>query len=100
LATKTNILVARVSYYTTIDGKRFLVHRGKTTAHANHPIVRGNEDKWRSLTVDYAVDGEPDEKPEPPKKRSPGRPKKQAETPPVETRVEQPALDEVDKEGE
>lgn len=58
MAKKSDILVARVSAVLKFDGKRVVLHRGKTTAHANHPLVRGNEQLFTSLMVDYALDEE------------------------------------------
>lgn len=58
MAKKSDILVARVSAVLKYDGKRIVLHRGKTTAHANHPLVRGHENLFTNLVVDYALDEE------------------------------------------
>lgn len=62
MAKKSDILVARVSAVVKYNGKRVVLHRGKTTAHANHPIVRGHENLFTNLTVDYALDEESETK--------------------------------------
>ncbi len=58
MAKKSDILVARVSAVLKYNGKRVVLHRGKTLVHANHPMVRGNEDVFTNLIVDYPVDEE------------------------------------------
>lgn len=58
MSKKSDILVARVSAVLKYDGKRIVLHRGKTTAHANHPLVRGHEHLFTNLVVDYALDEE------------------------------------------
>ncbi len=58
MSKKSDILVARVSAVLKYDGRRVVLHRGKTTAHAEHPIVRGHENLFTNLVVDYALDEE------------------------------------------
>jgi len=42
-----------------LDGTVHRVRRGRTLAHADHPIVRDNPDLWRPLAVDYDLDPDP-----------------------------------------
>lgn len=80
----TEILVARQSGVVILDGVRYQIHRGRTTAHANHPIVRGREQMWRALTIDYAVD---EAKAEAPKKKAEKKPE------PEKVEVKEPEKD-------
>lgn len=41
-----------------LNGQRRMVRKGKTTAHAGHPIVTDHPKLWRPITVDFAEDGD------------------------------------------
>jgi hypothetical protein len=43
------------------DGTQFRVHRGKTLAHAAHPVVMAYPNDWMPVTIDLAVNGPGDE---------------------------------------
>lgn len=47
------IMIAARPGMVVIDGKRRMVRKGVTTAHATHPIVTGHPKLWRPLKVDY-----------------------------------------------
>jgi hypothetical protein len=104
MAQKTDILIARVSAVIVVDGKKYIIRRGKTTAHYGHPVVRGNEHMFRSLSVDYPVVEEKKAEPKKdaaptPVKKAPGRPPKKAVEPVADAPKEDDKPDEKDDAG-
>lgn len=85
MAKRSDVVVARVSAVLHLNGQRHKIHRGRTTAHMNHPIVKGREHMWRPITVDYAVDD--DSSVEEPKKPRTYRKKKDEDESPATPNV-------------
>lgn len=44
-----NIMVARESYATEVNGERHSIVKGITRADADHPVVKQNPDYWEPL---------------------------------------------------
>lgn len=53
----TDIMIARRTGTVYIDGRRRMVRRGQTTAHADHPLVAGHPNLFEPLRIDYPTAG-------------------------------------------
>lgn len=52
----TELLIAKRSAMVTLDGALLRVRRGRTLAHAEHPIVAADPTLWRPMPIDYDVE--------------------------------------------
>lgn len=50
------IYVATRTFVTTLDGKRVMVNRGKTRVRHGHPLLKGREDLFSPIEVQYDVE--------------------------------------------
>lgn len=52
-----DLMLARRTAVVVLDGTPHRVRRGRTTAHADAPVVRARPDLWRPIVVDYPATG-------------------------------------------
>ena len=51
--TKGEIVVAKESFSTTLDGQIVTVHKGVTRVRVGHPLLKGHEQFFEPLSVQY-----------------------------------------------
>ncbi|HZN74926.1 MAG TPA: hypothetical protein VFC00_25100 [Micromonosporaceae bacterium] len=51
----SEIMIAVRQGHIRIDGRRYIVRRGVTTAHRDHPIVRDHPNLWEPIKIDYPM---------------------------------------------
>jgi len=52
----SDIYIARQSFATEIDGQSVIVQKGTTRVRAGHPLLKGREELFELLTVQYDVE--------------------------------------------
>jgi len=50
------IYVANTTFTTMLDGREITVHQGSTRARGSHPLIKGREQLFDLLTVQYDVE--------------------------------------------
>jgi len=52
----SDIYVAKQSFATELDGVPIIVNRGATRVRAGHPLLKGREDLFELITVQYDIE--------------------------------------------
>lgn len=55
----SDVLVAKTNAMIEYDGRRIVVKKGITTAHADHDVVRTHPDLWEPQKINFATAAKP-----------------------------------------